>query len=618
MQFRQLISALVLSICSAGLVAQATFTVTTTGDAGAGTLRDAITQANSTSGTDTVQFAVTGTVSLLTALPVITENITIDGPGRTLIVIERNSGAATDFRIFETNTAGIVLNINELTIQGGRSTSGAGILSRGPTGLVDVLIQDCVAQGVAGGGGGSGGAIYHTPVVAILALTNCLIENCHAVGGDNSSGGAGGAAGGGIHINFGSVVLLSTTINNCTATGGDSSGGNGNGGWALGGGMYSRWAVTLSDCVVSNCVATGGLKSGTGTNRPVQGGGLSGESPISSIDTTWQNNSVVSNDYAGGGAIDYDAGGGSNDQITITRSVFTGNTVTAGGTNQYASGAAFTANEGVVEIRDSEFSGNIATPSGTGLGTVVNHWSTGGAFLMERTTVAGNTGEAVHTDSSPSADIVNSTISGNTATTGAGGVTNTGSVLSITFSTITLNTGTTSGGIATNGSGTITVTGSIIAQNTCGAAADADYMLSGGSIFDAGGNVIGVEDATTFNNAGTQTGSSTTPLSAMLSVLADNGGLTRTHALQTGSPAIDGGGSTGVPGTDQRNAPRNVGGADSGAFEYGATVPGGQGSAGGEGDSRCSVAAGSSNIWLLLLLTFAIGVSCRYRARYGS
>ena len=219
---------------------------------------------------------------------------------------------------------------------------------------------------------------------------------------------------------------------------------------------------------------------------------------------------------------------------------------------------------------------------------------------MERTTVAGNTGEAVHLGNSTSASIVNSTISGNTSSTGAGGVTNTDAVVSITFSTITLNTGTTGGGISTS-TGTITVTGSIIAQNTGGTAADADYMVIGGSIFDAGGNVIGVEDATTFNNAGTQTGTSGTPLDPMISALANNGGLTRTHALQTGSPAIDMGGAVGVPTTDQRNAPRNVGTADAGAFEYGATVPSNQGNAGGEGDSRCSVSAGSGNFWILLL-----------------
>jgi hypothetical protein len=233
---------------------------------------------------------------------------------------------------------------------------------------------------------------------------------------------------------------------------------------------------------------------------------------------------------------------------------------------------------------------------------------------MERTTVAGNTGQALQIESSSTADIVNSTISGNTAGTNAGGVTTVGAAVDITFSTITLNSGATGGGIATAGSGTITVTGSIVAANTGGSAADADYQLSGGSIFDAGGNVIGVEDGSTFTNGGTQTGNSTTPLDPMLNALADNGGLTRTHALQSGGPAIDMGGSTGVPSTDQRNAPRNVGAADAGAYEFGATVPSGQGNAGGEGDSRCTVSADAGMGWLMLLgLLAALGVAMRLR-----
>ena len=53
---------------------------------------------------------------------------------------------------------------------------------------------------------------------------------------------------------------------------------------------------------------------------------------------------------------------------------------------------------------------------------------------------------------------------------------------------------------------------------------------------------------------------------ALLATLADNGGPTRTMALQTGSPAIDAGTLTGAAATDQRGLPR-VGAVDIGAFE---------------------------------------------------
>src|SRR6266545_4308864 len=59
-----------------------TFTVTTTGDSGAGSLRQAILNANATAGTDTIRFSIGSgarTISPLSALPTITEAVVIDG-----------------------------------------------------------------------------------------------------------------------------------------------------------------------------------------------------------------------------------------------------------------------------------------------------------------------------------------------------------------------------------------------------------------------------------------------------------------------------------------------------------------------------------------------------------
>jgi hypothetical protein len=61
----------------------ATFTVTNTADSGTGSLRDAITQANNTSGADVIDFAIPGagvhTITPASALPTITDPLTIDG-----------------------------------------------------------------------------------------------------------------------------------------------------------------------------------------------------------------------------------------------------------------------------------------------------------------------------------------------------------------------------------------------------------------------------------------------------------------------------------------------------------------------------------------------------------
>ncbi len=74
-----------IASCSlAALTASATtYTVTNTGDSGAGSLRQAITDANAHPGADTIAFAIPGagvhTIAPLTALPPITDQVTIDG-----------------------------------------------------------------------------------------------------------------------------------------------------------------------------------------------------------------------------------------------------------------------------------------------------------------------------------------------------------------------------------------------------------------------------------------------------------------------------------------------------------------------------------------------------------
>src|ERR1700745_497126 len=71
---------LVIAVGSSGA---ATFTVTNTNDSGAGSLRQAIINANNTAGADTITFNISGagvhTITPLTVLPMITGTVTIDG-----------------------------------------------------------------------------------------------------------------------------------------------------------------------------------------------------------------------------------------------------------------------------------------------------------------------------------------------------------------------------------------------------------------------------------------------------------------------------------------------------------------------------------------------------------
>ena len=74
---------LVLMLASAGVAAGATFTVTNTADFGAGSLRQAILDANGAPGADTIAFNIAGagvhTIVLGCALPAVTDVVTLDG-----------------------------------------------------------------------------------------------------------------------------------------------------------------------------------------------------------------------------------------------------------------------------------------------------------------------------------------------------------------------------------------------------------------------------------------------------------------------------------------------------------------------------------------------------------
>src|SRR5690348_9903749 len=66
-----------------GRVVPATITVLNTNDSGPDSLRAAIAQADMDTAQDTIQFApaVTGTITLLSALPDLSTNILLNGPG---------------------------------------------------------------------------------------------------------------------------------------------------------------------------------------------------------------------------------------------------------------------------------------------------------------------------------------------------------------------------------------------------------------------------------------------------------------------------------------------------------------------------------------------------------
>ncbi len=102
---RTVILALVLTALAAIGTAD-TYTVTSTGDSGPGTLRQAILDANAHPGADTIEFDITGsgvhTISPASALPAITDPVTINGysqPGSLVNTNPTGQGLNTVLRI---------------------------------------------------------------------------------------------------------------------------------------------------------------------------------------------------------------------------------------------------------------------------------------------------------------------------------------------------------------------------------------------------------------------------------------------------------------------------------------------------------------------------------------
>ncbi|HEX9005557.1 MAG TPA: putative Ig domain-containing protein, partial [Blastocatellia bacterium] len=269
-------------------------------------------------------------------------------------------------------------------------------------------------------------------------------------------------------------------------------------------------------------------------------------------------------------------GGGiySKGKLTLTGCVVTGNTTT--GVTIHEGGGINNAGTQLLTLTNCTISNNTANFGGAGVISVGNLVMTGCTVANNTNTYTSDSGRGGGIETYATTTITNSTISNNHIDNGtgdnAGGIWNCCGPLTIINSTITGNSAAGNSGAPSAGGllqdsccgGSVTVLNSIIAGNTgtSGAVADA-----GGTFISNGYNLIGDGTGSTgFTGTGDQVGTTATPINAFLSVLGNFGGLTQTHALLPGSPAINAGTSTSAPTTDQRGISR-FGATDIGAFE---------------------------------------------------
>ena len=331
------------------------------------------------------------------------------------------------------------------------------------------------------------------------------------------------------------------TISGLTLTKGSGNTGNG------GGAIQNRGTLILNDSVISGNAATAGFRGGGGilnvaganatiqrtvikNNAGVYGGGLANYGAAALTDCTIAANSTIQvGGFSSGGGIYLGPVG----TLTMSRCTVVGNS--AGDAGALSSGFG-----GGVDVR--------------------------GTATLENCTISGNS------------------VFGGKGNFGGGGISHLryGS-LTLRHCTITGNqdmTGAGGGGLREYGTYALpaavtTIVSTIIADNaTITDANGADLrttstdpvppqVLATNSLFG-----ILTTEAVLFSDNVNIKGTQGAPVDPLLLPLANNGGLTETHALRAGSRAIDAGFSPATPATDQRGVPRSMGATpDIGALE---------------------------------------------------
>jgi predicted outer membrane repeat protein len=300
-------------------------------------------------------------------------------------------------------------------------------------------------------------------------------------------------------------------------------------------------AENLSDVEIRGLTIAGGFLAGA-----AGGGGIFTNERLTVRDSLLTGNSA----HWGGGIYNNEPG-----ELTVVRSSLTGNSTSAAGAGIYNWG-------GKASIVETSVSGNESVDAAG----ILNGNS--GEMLIDASTISGN--QAVGNgggilQAGALLTVRNSTISGNEADGEGGGIQHAFGPLEIYHSTITANradadnSGVGAGGGIFHVLGpTLLVDHTIVAGNTSNIAISDDVVGN----FDARYSLIGDDTGAGINDIeGNIVGTSAEPVDPLLGPLADNGGPTLTHALLSGSPAIDAGDSAveegvgGTPQFDQRGAP---------------------------------------------------------------
>jgi CSLREA domain-containing protein len=506
---------------------------------GACTLRAAIQEANARPGADII------------TLPAGRYIISISG--------DDDTAAKGDLNIADT-----------LTLKGaGAATTFVDGGGEHPTAVDRVLrVQPNVTATISGitvqyGAKSAGGGIYNQGALTLSQVS--VVKNTADIGG-------------GIQ-NYGTLTLLDSLVAGNLAH--------------IGGGGINN--DTLGAIIVRRSAISDNLVDGENIAFIGQGGGIANDGQATIEDSRLERN-ALRGDFTYGAGIDQTGG-----QLTLRDSRVALN-VSAGFAQAW--GGGISNRDGTLTISRSRIDSNAAAdrrpndPQPDGLGGGGGLYSNDPATLnvtdssidanitMSQDSTASGAGVLID---GGTATIARSAIYNNRSARDGGGVLALRGALTLINVTISGNQAARNGGgLLTRSQGAANLTNVTIASNTAGAAgaglSNAGVTQLANTLIASGGNNCQLSSALisrgnnleSANTCGLRGAGDKVNQSPQLQPLVNNGGLTPTHAIPAGSPAVNTGNSQPAvcPTTDQRGAPRPAGGAcDIGAYEAGSIPP---------------------------------------------
>jgi CSLREA domain-containing protein len=546
----------------------ATIVVTTSADNDAAdgecSLREAIIAANSDaayngcgpgSGDDVIDMTgISGTITLVSHLPIITETVQLNGPATDGLTID---GLDT-YNAIDTTGMGVDIGVDHLTV--------TNVISDGiyATGSITVT-NSAILAGGCGIYAEDGGAFVSSSLVSGTVCGGVDVWTAVIITGSTVRGGPYGVATAG-HISVTNSSVLGE--DGVYSDGGDAFVSHS----AITGTLYDGIAV-FGDVVARDTTITAGadgVYADAGGAEVVGCTITAGEDGVdvlanvilTSTTITATNNGVfaflgnaeVTNSTItslGDDGVDADVG-----DIKVTASTVYGD---ESGVDTDTGDVAVTSSRVIGNEDGINAMGNVTVTYSTVTGNSLAGIHSGGNATVSYSTIVDSGGDGI---SALTVSVFQSTISGN----GGDGVQSSNQTsVTIDHSTIVGNVGY---GI-NNAGGTTVVSRTIIAQNGgVGSTRDVNATLSASSSYNLIGNGDGSGAAGGVN--GNQVGTTGALLDPQLELLADNGGGTKTRALLPSSSAIDAiptGSCTAS--VDQRGVTRPQGsGCDIGAYEH--------------------------------------------------